>query len=75
MLVVVGVLASAVTAFVYFRLIVLMYFSDPVDGVVALQPSVPSTIAISIGVIVTLVAGVAPAAILQLAGNASQFLQ
>ncbi|WP_371814138.1 NADH-quinone oxidoreductase subunit NuoN [Phycicoccus sp. HDW14] len=74
-LVVVGVLASAVTAFVYFRLIVLMYFSDPVDGVVALQPSVPSTIAISLGVIVTLVAGVAPAAILQLAGNASQFLQ
>ena len=52
-MVVVGVLASAVTAFVYVRLIVLMYFTEPVEGVVALQPSVPSTIAISLGVIVT----------------------
>ncbi|WP_239110848.1 NADH-quinone oxidoreductase subunit NuoN [Phycicoccus sonneratiae] len=73
-MVVVGVLASAVTAFVYVKLIVLMYFTDPVEGVVALQPSVPSTIAISLGVIITVVAGVAPATILQLAGNASQFL-
>ena len=73
-MVVVGVLASAVTAFVYVRLIVLMYFTEPVEGVVALQPSVPSTVAISLGVIVTLVAGVAPASILQLAGNASHFL-
>ena len=73
-MVVVGVLASAVTAFVYVRLIVLMYFTEPVEGVVALQPSVPSTVAISLGVIVTLVAGVAPASLLQLAGNASQFL-
>ncbi len=73
-MVVVGVLASAVTAFVYVKLIVLMYFTEPVEGVVALQPSVPSTIAISLGVIITVVAGVAPAAILQLAGNASQFL-
>ncbi len=67
-------LASAVTAFVYVRLIVLMYFTEPVEGVVALQPSVPSTIAITLGVVVTIVAGVAPAWILQLAGSSSQFL-
>ena len=73
-LVVVGVLASAVTAFVYVRLIVLMYFTEPVEGVVALTPSVPSTVAITIGLAVTVVAGVAPAWILQLAGNASSFL-
>ncbi len=73
-MVVVGVLASAVTAFVYVRLIVLMYFTEPVEGVVALQPSVPSTIAITLGVVVTIVAGVAPAWILQLAGSSSQFL-
>ncbi|MBM6404922.1 NADH-quinone oxidoreductase subunit NuoN [Phycicoccus sp. CSK15P-2] len=73
-MVVVGVLASAVTAFVYVRLIVLMYFTEPVPGVVALTPSVPSTIAITVGVVVTLVAGVAPSWILQLAGNASTFL-
>ncbi|HMM95513.1 MAG: NADH-quinone oxidoreductase subunit NuoN [Micrococcales bacterium] len=73
-MVVVGVLASAVTAFVYVRLIVLMYFTEPVEGVVALQPSVPSTIAITLGVAVTVVAGVAPAVVLELANNASQFL-
>lgn len=73
-LVVVGVLASAVTAFVYVRLIVLMYFTDPVEGVVALTPSVPSTIGITAGVLVTVVAGVAPSLVLQLADSASQFL-
>lgn len=73
-MVVVGVLASAVTAFVYVRLIVLMYFTEPVEGVVALTPSVPSTVAITLGVAITLVAGVAPTWLLQLAGNASQFL-
>lgn len=73
-MVVVGVLASAVTAFVYVRLIVLMYFTEPVEGVVALTPSVPSSVAITLGVLVTLVAGVAPAWILDLAGNASTFL-
>ncbi len=73
-MVVVGVLASAVTAFVYVRLIVLMYFTEPAEGVVALQPSVPSTIGITLGVAITVVAGVAPAVVLQLANNASQFL-
>ena len=42
--------------------------------VVALTPSVPSTVAITLGVVVTLVAGVAPTWLLQLAGNASTFL-
>ncbi len=73
-LVVIGVLASAVTAFVYVRLIVLMYFTEPVEGVVALTPSIPSTVAITVGVAVTFIAGVAPTWVLQLAGNASQFL-
>ena len=73
-MVVVGVLASAVTAFVYVRLIVLMYFTDPVEGVVALTPSVPSTIAITVGVAVTVIAGVAPALFLSWASSASHFL-
>jgi NADH-quinone oxidoreductase subunit N len=73
-MVVVGVLASAITAFVYVRLIVLMYFTEPVDGVVALTPSVPSTIAITVGVLVTVVAGIVPAYLLDLASSASQFL-
>ncbi|MGL5863281.1 MAG: proton-conducting transporter membrane subunit, partial [Phycicoccus sp.] len=73
-LVVIGVLASAVTAFVYVRLIVLMYFTDSTTDVVALTPSVPLTVAVTIGVLATLVAGVAPAAALDLASSASQFL-
>lgn len=73
-MVVVGVLASAVTAFVYVRLIVLMYFTEPVEGVVALPASIGSKLAIGVGLAVTLLAGVAPTYALQLAGNASQFL-
>ena len=73
-LVVVGVLASAVTAFVYVRLIVLMYFTEPADGVVALTPSISSTVAITVGLAVTVVAGVFPSWALQIAGDASTFL-
>jgi NADH-quinone oxidoreductase subunit N len=74
-LVVIGVLASAVTAFVYVRLIVLMYFTEPSgEAVVALAPSIPSTVAITIGVLVTVLAGVVPALALDLASSASEFL-
>jgi NADH-quinone oxidoreductase subunit N len=73
-MVVVGVLASAITAFVYVRLIVLMYFTEPVEGVVALTPSVTSTIAITVGVLATVVAGIVPAYLLDLASSSSHFL-
>ena len=74
-LVVIAVLASAVTAFVYVRLIVLMYFTDPTgDEVVALTPSVPSTIAITVGVLATAILGIVPAFVLDLANSASTFL-
>jgi NADH-quinone oxidoreductase subunit N len=75
-MVVVGVLASAVTAFVYFRIIVLMYFTEPAgDDVVALTPSIASTIAITVGALGTVILGVVPGPILDLAGRVSQFLQ
>jgi len=75
-MVVVGVLASAVTAFVYFRLIVLMYFTDPTgDDVAALTPSIASTIAITVGALGTVILGVVPGPILDLAGRVSQFIQ
>ena len=74
-LVVIAVLASAVTAFVYVRLIVLMYFTEPTaNDVVALAPSIPSTVAITVGVLVTVVAGVIPGLALDLASSASEFL-
>ena len=75
-MVVVGVLASAVTAFVYFRLIVLMYFTEPTgDEVVALTPSIASTVAITVGALGTVILGVVPGPILDLAGRVSQFIQ
>ena len=74
-LVVIGVLASAITAFVYVRLIVLMYMTDPAgDDVVALTPSISSTVAITVGVLVTVLAGVVPSLALDLASSASEFL-
>ena len=77
-LVVIGVLASAVTAFVYVRLIVLMYFTEASteegDEVVALTPSIPSTIGITVGVLVTAVLGIVPGFLLDLASSASEFL-
>ncbi len=75
-LVVIGVIASVVTAFVYVRLIVLMYFTEPPAGeaVVAETASPFTTVAITIGTLVTLVLGVLPSQVLDLAERSSQFL-
>jgi NADH-quinone oxidoreductase subunit N len=78
-LVVIAVLASAITAFVYVRLIVLMYFTDPTgdeddDVVVVLTPSIGSSVAITVGVAATVVLGIVPGFLLEIASNASQFL-
>ncbi len=75
-LAVIGVLASAVTAYVYFRVIVLMYFSEPDgDGIRVVTPSIVTTLALSIGVLVTLLLGVVPASVLDLASRSSLFLR
>ncbi len=75
-LAVIGVLSSAVTAYVYFRIIVLMFFSDPSeDGVGVVSPSVLTTAAIAVGVIVTLVLGVFPAPLLDLTGGSALFIR
>jgi NADH-quinone oxidoreductase subunit N len=77
LLVVIAVLASAVTAFVYVRLIVLMYFTEASgddDVVVVLTPSIGSTVAITVGVAATVVLGIVPSFLLEIASNASQFL-
>ena len=75
-MVVIGVIASVVTAFVYVRLIVLMYFTDPPAGepVVAEVASPFTTAAVTVGALVTLALGVLPAQMLDLAERSSQFL-
>ncbi|MFH8366312.1 NADH-quinone oxidoreductase subunit NuoN [Streptomyces sp. NPDC018031] len=75
-LVVVGVLSSAVAAFFYIRVIVLMFFSEPkADGPSVAVPSALTSSAIAIGVAVTLVLGVAPQYFLELAGDAGVFVR
>lgn len=75
-LVVLGVVCSVITAFVYVRLIVLMYFTEPGgDGVVALTPSALTTVVVTVGTLVTLLLGVLPTQALDLAARSSLFLR
>jgi NADH-quinone oxidoreductase subunit N len=75
-LVVVGVLMSAVAAFFYVRVIVLMFFSDPVgDGPTVAVPSILTTTVITVGAAVTLVLGVVPQPVLDLARQAGEFVR
>jgi NADH-quinone oxidoreductase subunit N len=60
-LVVIALVASAVAAFFYVRVIVLMYFSEPAaDGPTVTVPGAFTTAAITLGVIVTLLLGIVP---------------
>lgn len=60
-LVVVALVASAVAAFFYLRVIVLMHFSEPAeDGPTVSVPGAFTTAAITLGVVVTLLLGVVP---------------
>ncbi|TFE49575.1 NADH-quinone oxidoreductase subunit NuoN [Streptomyces sp. ICN441] len=73
-LVVVGVISSAIAAFFYIRVIVLMFFSEPrPEGPTVAVPSPLTMTTIAVGVAVTLVLGVAPQYFLDLAGQASVF--
>ncbi|PWI11191.1 NADH-quinone oxidoreductase subunit NuoN [Streptomyces sp. NWU339] len=75
-LVVVGVIASAIAAFFYIRVIVLMFFSDPrPEGPTVAVPSPLTMTAIGLGVVVTVVLGVAPQYFLELAGDAGVFVR
>ncbi|MEU6521925.1 NADH-quinone oxidoreductase subunit NuoN [Streptomyces sp. NPDC046924] len=75
-LVVVGVIASAIAAFFYIRVIVLMFFSEPrPEGPTVAVPSPLTMTAIAVGVVVTVVLGVAPQYFLELAGDAGVFVR
>ncbi|WP_156726453.1 NADH-quinone oxidoreductase subunit NuoN [Streptomyces apocyni] len=75
-LVVVGVISSAIAAFFYIRVIVLMFFSEPrPEGPTVAVPSPLTMTTIGVGVAVTLVLGVAPQYFLDLANQASVFVR
>jgi NADH-quinone oxidoreductase subunit N len=74
-LAVVGVVSSAIAAFFYVRVIVLMYFSEPSgDGTTVAIPSALMTVALTIGVAVTVILGVFPQPVLDLAAHSAVFV-
>jgi NADH-quinone oxidoreductase subunit N len=75
-LVVVGVVTSAVTAFFYARVVVLMFFQEPApDGPTVAIPSGLTAGAIALGLAVTVVLGVYPQPVLDLADRAALFIR
>ncbi|MDB1090260.1 NADH-quinone oxidoreductase subunit NuoN [Streptomyces sp. ACA25] len=75
-LVIVGVIASAIAAFFYVRVIVLMFFSDPQPGGPSVViPSPLTSSVVGLAAVVTVVLGVAPQYFLDLAGQAGVFVR
>ncbi|MCF3938636.1 NADH-quinone oxidoreductase subunit NuoN [Gordonia tangerina] len=74
-LVVIGVISSAIAAYFYVRIIVAMFFADvPVDAPHVVKPSVLTTSSIAVCTVVTIGLGIFPQPLLDLAANAAQFL-
>jgi NADH-quinone oxidoreductase subunit N len=74
-LVVTALLASAVAAFFYLRVIVLMYFSPPAaDGPTVGVPGLPTTLVVAVTASATLALGILPGAVLDLAEQAARFV-
>ena len=75
-IVVSGVLASAIAAFFYIRVIIMIFFTDPVnDSVSVIIPSVKSKISISVATVASMVFGLAPSLLLNTATNFATFIK
>ncbi len=74
--VIVGVLASAIAGFFYLRVVVLMFFHEPPqEGPTVALPGALTSGALALGVVVTVVLGVVPGPLLDIAHNATPFMQ
>jgi NADH-quinone oxidoreductase subunit N len=73
-LVVMALIFSAIAAFFYLRIVVLMYFAEPPEnGPTIAIPGWSTTVALTFGVVVTIVLGLFPQPILDLATKAAHF--
>ena len=73
---VVAILSSIIAAFFYVRVIRLMYFTEAAgEAPSVVTPSVLTASTIAIGAAVTLVLGVVPGPVLDLAGRAGEFIR
>lgn len=74
-LVVIAVLASAAAAYFYIRIIVLMFFTEPADDATAVVvPEGMTQVAVAVAAIGTILLGILPQGVLNLAEAASKFL-
>ena len=74
-LVIVGVIASAIAAYFYVRVIVLMFFTDPPEDAPEVTPPGPlSVAAIGVTALITVALGALPQPLLDLADSAAEFL-
>ena len=72
-LVVIALIASAIAAFFYLRIVVLMFFAEPPEnGPTIAIPGWSTTVALTFGVVVTVVLGLFPQPILDLAAKAAR---
>ena len=75
-LVVVAVVISVVAAFFYIRVIVLMFFSDPTEHrTEVVRPGWTTLAVVGVGAVATIVFGVFPEPLLDLAQQAGEFLR
>jgi len=75
-LVIIGLVSSAIAAFFYVRVIVLMFFSDPpATAPTVVFPSVLTVVAVTIGLAVTVFLGVYPQPVLDLASGIGPFVR
>jgi NADH-quinone oxidoreductase subunit N len=71
-----GVLSSAIAAFFYIRVIVLMFFKDPVeDGTSVVIPSGLTTTTIAVTSVITLVLGIYPAPLINFIATYASFIR
>lgn len=76
LILVTGVLSSAIAAFFYIRVIVLMFFKDPVeDGTSVVIPSIYTQITIVISSVTTIALGVYPTPLINFIQSTAQFLR
>jgi NADH-quinone oxidoreductase subunit N len=75
-LVVAGVLSSAIAVFFYLRIILMLFFADATnDSVSVIIPSLLTRISITISALVTIILGIAPSLLLDVAQNFAYFLR
>jgi len=75
-LLIAGVLSSAIAAFFYIRVIVLMFFKDPVeDGTSVVIPSALTSTTIAVTALITVVLGIFPAPFINFIESSAFFIR